>query len=154
MKKADGQTRSVENYLEVIKELIVAGRVPRVRDIAKKAGVSMASVTEALRRMKKSGFVRHEKYGYVELTPAGERIADEMLRRHNALCALLEGHLGVPAGEAEEDACRIEHVVSKETMDRMVAFVNFLKDNRRSAKNFAAKFADYYEGARREGGAS
>jgi len=67
--------------------------------------------------------VNHDPYSYVTLTPAGERIARDMVRRHEVLTGFLSGFLGLDLAAAERNACAMEHAIEPQVLDRLVAFV-------------------------------
>jgi DtxR family transcriptional regulator, Mn-dependent transcriptional regulator len=113
---------SVENYLEAILILKTQDKVVRVKDISRYVKVSMPSVHTALHVLEDRGFIRHEKYGYVELTYKGENRAKEIYASHILLTEFLSGILGVPTEIAQQDACKIEHVISNETLNRIAVF--------------------------------
>lgn len=115
--------QSAEDYLEAILALEAAGRTVRVRDLALRLGVSRPSVVSALAVLSGKGMVVHERYGGVELTAAGRRAADEVSRRHRLVSRFLREVLGVSERVADADACRIEHALSAETVDRLVALM-------------------------------
>lgn len=115
--------RGGEDCLEAILELAGSGRVVRVKDLARRLSVSRPSVVAALAALEERGLVRHERYGGVELTMKGRRLAGEVNRRHRLLQGFLEEQLGVSAATAAEDACRMEHVLSDETVRQLLGFV-------------------------------
>ena len=115
-------SESLEDYLEIILQLQQEKRVARVRDIALRKGVSNASVSNALARLDRDGFVRHEAHEFVELTPRGEELARRVLLRHEFLVSFLRDVLQVSAETSETDACAIEHQVSSETLERLASF--------------------------------
>jgi DtxR family Mn-dependent transcriptional regulator len=112
-------TESLEMYLETISLLHDRLRIARVTDIATELGVSKPSVHAALHELERRGLITHEHYGEVFLSPEGKEASAEIRRRHGLLTAFLREEVGVPADIAEQDACRIEHYLSKETMDRI-----------------------------------
>ena len=114
---------SLEDYLEAIYHLVRENRVARVRDIAERMGVQMPSVTGALRSLAAKDLVNHDPYSYVTLTPAGERIARDMVRRHEVLTGFLSDFLGLDLAAAERNACAMEHAIEPQVLDRLVAFV-------------------------------
>lgn len=112
-------TESLEMYLETISVLRERTKLARVTDIARELGVSKPSVHAALHELERRGLIEHEHYGEVFLSPAGKAASTEIRRRHDLLTSFLRNVVGVCAETAERDACRIEHYLSKETMDRI-----------------------------------
>lgn len=107
-------TESAENYLETI--LILSQRLPVVRsiDIATELGFKKPSVSVAMKHLRQAGHIAVSDSGYITLTETGKEIADMIYERHNFLSSWLIS-LGVNEKIALEDACRIEHVISKES---------------------------------------
>jgi DtxR family Mn-dependent transcriptional regulator len=114
-------TESLEMYLETISLLRERSAEARVTDIARELGVSKPSVHSALHELERRGLIRHEHYGEVTLSPEGEKTSAEIRRRHGLLTTFLREIVGVSAQTAERDACRIEHYLSPETMERIAA---------------------------------
>ena len=112
-------TESLEMYLETISLLRERTKMARVTDIARELGVSKPSVHSALHELERRGLIQHEHYGEVFLSPEGKAASSEIRRRHELLTAFLRKVVGVGSETAERDACRIEHYLSKETMDRI-----------------------------------
>jgi DtxR family Mn-dependent transcriptional regulator len=115
-------SESSEHYLETILLLKNEDKVVRVRDISRRANVSMPSVHIALHALEDRGLIHHEKYGYVELTDEGEAMARKIYARHVLLTDFFTDVLGVPVDIAQRDACRMEHIVSGETLERIAIF--------------------------------
>lgn len=105
-----------ENYLEVIYELSQAGNPVRSVEVAKRMGVSKASVNKAIGVLRGVGLVEQELYGSIELTPEGLERAKEVMQRHQTIKRFLIEILGIDEQTADDDACRMEHVVSEKTM--------------------------------------
>jgi len=82
----------------------------------------MPSVHAALHVLEEQGLVVHERYGHVELTAKGTETARSIYASHVLLLDFLTRILGVPAEVARQDACKIEHVISKETIERIQLF--------------------------------
>ena len=82
------------------------------------------SVEWALKKLGGAGLVVHEKYGDVDLTPEGASIADEVYRRHKALFSFLADILKVSPPVAEQDACKMEHALSRESINRLEGFID------------------------------
>ena len=108
------RTESQEMYLETI--LLLSKKKPVVRsvDIATELHISKPSVSLATKNLKELELITITPEGYIYLTEAGMSIASSVYERHLAITKLLI-HLGVSADVAEQDACRIEHVISDET---------------------------------------
>jgi len=111
---------SLEDYLEAVLELAGDDDGARTTDVAAKLGVSKASVNQAMGLLVDRGLISREKYGPVYLTEDGRDAAQAVCRRHRAIKSFLVSVLGVDETVAEEDACQIEHVVSKETMEGLI----------------------------------
>ncbi|MCF2669851.1 MAG: metal-dependent transcriptional regulator [Butyricicoccus sp.] len=114
---------SGENYLEVILEIEREAGVVRSVEIARRVGVSRASVSKALGVLRDLGLVEPSYYGDVVLTEAGRARAQRVRRRHDLLSRYLRDVLGVSDETAETDACRIEHVVSDELIEIIAAYL-------------------------------
>lgn len=117
-------SESLEMYLETIVRLERRDGKARVTDMARELGVSKPSVHIALHELENRGLAEHEPYGAILLTPAGRSAAEEIARRHGILTEYLSRVLGVSPETAERDACRIEHYLSRETMERIEEKVN------------------------------
>ncbi len=120
-------TRAGEDYLESIYRLSLEGgeedRSVRSVDVAEQLEVSKASVNKALNQLKDMGMVVQNRYGRVTLTEEGEKYAKIVWRSHRALRAFLEADLGVDPQVADEEACHMEHVLSADTMTRLIAYL-------------------------------
>ncbi len=112
----------VEDYLELIADLIADGGEARQVDIAARLGVAQPTVARMLRRLAEEGLVSQRPYRGVFLTEAGEELAREARRRHHVVESLLLA-LGVPPDTARRDAEGIEHHVSRETLDAFRRYV-------------------------------
>ena len=113
---------SAENYLETV--LILSKRNPEVRsiDVATELGFSKPSVSVAMKNLRENGYVVINKEGHIFLTDAGREIAEMIYERHTLLSTWLIS-LGVSPETAAEDACRMEHVISKESFSAIKAHV-------------------------------
>jgi DtxR family transcriptional regulator, Mn-dependent transcriptional regulator len=119
-------TPRMENYLESIYalgELGNGGRVVRAKHVAGKLGVRMSSVTGALRNLAKNGLVEYAPYQPVSLTKKGIEMARNMHQRHRILTSFFTDALGIQSDVAEMDACKLEHMMSKETLRRLLEFM-------------------------------
>jgi DtxR family Mn-dependent transcriptional regulator len=111
-------TQSLEDYLKIISFLADEGPV-RMTDIASRLRVTKPSVAAALKILKDLGFLEHERYGTVVLTDRGTRRAAEIRERYDFLIFFLRNIGGVSVETAEKDACRMEHILSPETIEKL-----------------------------------
>jgi len=116
---------ALENYLEAIYVLQKVKNPVKVMDIAYYLGVKMPSVTYNMIKLAGKGLIKHEKRSHVELSESGERIARSVHRTHEELFNFFHNILGVSRSAAEEDACRAEHTLSRETVGRLVQFTHW-----------------------------
>ena len=107
---------SAENYLETI--LILKNKNGAVRsiDIANELGFSKPSVSVAMKNLRENGYIEVDSSGYITLLDSGRKIAEKIYERHTTLSKWLVS-LGVDAKTAAEDACRIEHDISSESIE-------------------------------------
>lgn len=110
------KNESAENYLETI--LILSRTLPVVRsvDIANELGYKKSSVSVAMKNLREKEHITVDKSGFITLTQSGREIAEMIYERHDLLSSWLI-KLGVSKDTALEDACKMEHVISKESFD-------------------------------------
>ncbi len=117
---------SKEDYLEAVAVLKSEKVVVRVKDIGELLSVKPSSVTVALKSLSKDGYLIHEKYGFVELTAKGKKVANEIRERHKVLFEFLTTVLNIDNDVALVDAGRMEHSISSETLFRITKFIEFV----------------------------
>jgi DtxR family Mn-dependent transcriptional regulator len=122
------QTASMEDYLETIAVLEEKGEPVTVTAISKMLGVRKPSVNWALMKLSEAGLVFHEKYKGVELTGEGARVAQDVYHRHKILRSFLTDVLDVDPATAEQDACRMEHLLSPDSVVKLEKFMEFVLD--------------------------
>ncbi len=107
---------SAENYLETI--LMLSKQLPVVRsvDVANELGFKKSSVSIAMKNLREKNHITVTDAGYIYLTETGKEIAEMIYERHELLTSWLV-RLGVPQEIAAEDACKVEHVLSKESFE-------------------------------------
>jgi len=140
-----GQTASMEDYLEAIAKLGEGRKVVKVKQLSQMLGVKMPSVTSALRKLSEHELVEHERYGHIKLTPEGDEVARDVIYRHEALTRFFAQALGINQATAEEDACKIEHVISPLSMERLAKFVEFIEACPLGGTNFPTRYEYYLE---------
>ena len=136
-------SESMEDYIEAISHLEDRLKVVRVKNIAKALKVKMPSVSSALGVLAGKGLVKYEKYDYVELTPVGQEVAYRMRRRHENLKKFLEKILCVDEKNAEKDSCGMEHHISRDSINNIVKFMEFLEQCPQGENNCLKNFQDY-----------
>lgn len=119
-----GESR--ENYLEMILMLQNKGKKVRSTDVAKALDFSKPSVSRAVGILKEDGYIEVQDDGELTFTKEGEKLATSVYDRHCTLRKFFES-IGVDTETANDDACRVEHVISQVTFDKIKELVN--KDN-------------------------
>ena len=109
---------SAENYLETIYILNKKKNAVRSVDIATELGYSKPSVCVAMRNLREKGFIETDGDGLITLTVKGKEVAERIFQRHETITGWLM-RIGVSSEQAAIDACRIEHVISQESFDRL-----------------------------------
>jgi DtxR family Mn-dependent transcriptional regulator len=117
----------MEDYLEVIYHLEQESRIARVRDIAKRLGVKMSSVSSALKILGTRGLIRYDPHQFITLTDKGILRAKEIVRKHEILKRFLATVLRINDNVAEDNACRIEHYLDPEVIDKLIRFLEFVQ---------------------------
>lgn len=121
-----GLTSRVEDYLEAVLDIEMTGHVATVTQIAKNLGVTKATITAALKKLKDSGLLEHEHYGDVILTDEGRSRALAVYRRHEFLTDFFVRILGFSRERAARVACVMEHEIDEDTERRLAAFTDAL----------------------------
>ncbi len=114
---------SAENYLETILILSKSHPVVRSVDIATELGFKKSSVSVAMKNLRESNHITTTKEGFIYLTESGREIAEMIYERHELLSSWLIS-LGVNEKVATEDACRIEHDISKESFEAIKQYIH------------------------------
>jgi DtxR family Mn-dependent transcriptional regulator len=134
----------LEDYLEAIFRLISEKGAARVRDIADALSVHKSTVTAALHRLTEEELLDYKPYELARLTPKGRRIAKEVARRHDILVDFLSGILKLDRSVAAENACRMEHVLDREVLERISSFGQFVGQCPRTSGNWLERFEYFY----------
>ena len=112
-------TESIQHYLREIYKLQTGGGRLTISALAKDQGVSPASASAMVKKLAALELAEHAPYGGVTLTPAGERVALEVIRHHRLLELYLAETLGVGVAEVHDEADRLEHAISEELEARI-----------------------------------
>ena len=136
-------THSMAHYLQAVAGLKEEKGHARVGDIADRLGVSKSGVTSMLRSLSTHQLVSHERYGCVELTDEGRRLAARTETNRKVLEVFFTDILRVPQAVADENACMIEHLVTPEAMLQFLRLIAFAESDDPSAVQFRETFRDF-----------
>ena len=137
---------SLEDYLEAIFNLANQSDKARSKDIARSLGVSMPSVTGALRMLKNKGLANYRPYGNVTLTGQGQAVAAEVARKHDVLRSFFVRVLGVGPDAAQQAACKAEHALGPEIIARLVNLVDFAGSGDLNGNDLTNRFQQFCSG--------
>lgn len=143
MAKNYNLSASLEDYLEAILNLSSESNFARSKDIAKSLGVSRASVTGALRFLKKKGLANYKPYDYVTLTESGLSAAAGIARKHNILKSFFINVLGVEADVAQQAACKAKHGLGPEIITKLLCFIEFVTQSSKNGFDLADEFQKF-----------
>jgi len=128
---------SPEDYLETILMLSLHKSEVRSIDVARHLGFSKPSVSVAMKRLRENGYVTMDENNYLSLTDTGMAIAKKVYERHTTLSKWLMS-IGVCSDTAMNDACRIEHIISDESFDKIKSlYQEFEEAEPEKAEEFA-----------------
>ncbi len=119
MGQTEPLSHAVEEYLEAIHRFAGYREGPTTTRLADHLNVKPASVTGMLRRLSELGLITYQRYGHIRLTPAGDRLAHAIVRRHRLAERLLTDVLEVPLAQVHHEACRLEHALSADVAGRI-----------------------------------
>jgi DtxR family transcriptional regulator, Mn-dependent transcriptional regulator len=118
-------TDSIQDYLKGIYKLQVGEERVSVTALAREQGVAAGSASEMVKKLAALGLVEHRPYKGIRLTPAGERVALEVIRHHRLLELYLAETLGLHVDDVHDEADRLEHVLSEELEARIDSALGF-----------------------------
>lgn len=127
MTAAKRLSMTMEDYLEAIALLSAEKGAARARDIAAALSVHKSTVTAALQSLAKKNLINYSAYEAATLTPAGRKAADDVIRRHAIVRGFFIDVLGIDEQTADANACRMEHVLDADVLERLAGFAEFVK---------------------------
>jgi Mn-dependent DtxR family transcriptional regulator len=130
-----GSSSRMEDYLEVIAELVELKGYATTLDISRYMSVSAPSVTKMLQRLDENGYLEYEKYHGINLTQKGIQIAGNIRQKHSILLEFFE-ILGIGHETANQDVEGIEHHLNPKTIKQLRKFITFLKSNPKIIESF------------------
>lgn len=140
----EGLSENLEDYLETILVLQNKTTVARVKDIADKLGVLSGTVTSALRSLSEKKLIDYKPYSLITLTKKGKKIAGEILRRHHLIKDFLQYVLLLEEKKAEENACRMEHSMDRNAINRLVQFIDYIYKCPRAGEDWISNFNTFF----------
>lgn len=134
---------STEDYLEAILRLVAEKGAARVRDIAAALSVHKSTVSATLKGLSEKGLVKYSPYEIATLTPQGQEIAQNVSGRHEVIRRFLTEVLAISNDAAETNACRMEHILDVEVLERLALLVDFAKESHGKGGPWVQAFQRY-----------
>jgi DtxR family Mn-dependent transcriptional regulator len=129
-------SHSAAHHLMAIDDLIGKLGYARVSDVARRLGITRGSVSISLRPLKSGGLVEQDENRHLRLSEHGRSLVAGIKTKRHLIQRLLAEVLGVAAEQAEIDACKLEHLLSNPTAQRLVAFLRFLDSDPQRGRAF------------------
>ena len=117
-----------EEYLEAIFDIVDDKGYAKVTDVANELDLGLSAVTEMFQKLDDKGYINYKKYSGVTLTDEGERIAKSLLNSHKIWEDFFV-EIGINRGMADEEACKIEHVVDPEITEKVDKLLDTFRKN-------------------------
>lgn len=136
-------TSVLEDYLEVVRRLESEKHFARVSDISQALEVGKSAVTAALKSLSEKGLVNYQSYEPVTLSKEGRKIAEQILLRRRIIQDFLVKVLAIEDKLADATACKMEHAVDKNILDRFICFLAFVSRSRRKGKTLGEEFIQF-----------
>jgi len=141
---------AMADYLKIIYLLEKEKKVARVSDIGRKMEVRKASVVSAVNYLKRAELIQHERYGFITLTPRGKQAAEAINRKYEILLDFLQNAVKTGENRAKEEASKIQHLISTESVDKIQLFINaFNRKAKEPAKTINARSRSKVKTAKR-----
>lgn len=129
-------SHSAAHHLMAVDDLIQRYGYARVSDVARQLGITRGSVSISLQPLKKAGLVVQDENRHLRLSEQGQALVGAIKTKRLLAQRMFVEVLGVPAEQAEIDACKLEHLLSNETARHILSFLKFLDSNRVAALEF------------------
>lgn len=130
----------LEDYLEAIYISHVNNKPLKGAELARILNVSRASVSEALAKLVSKNLINYNSYENISITKEGIHQATKVYEKHHILEDFFENILGIDKKEASENACKIEHIISQNVINRITKFTKYCKSNTEYIENFRQEF--------------
>jgi len=136
-------SHSVAHYLTTIRDLRQRKGYAILKDVAEELQVTKGSASVQIKNLKEKGLVDEVDRHHLKLTDAGLEEAAKIVYNRQVISQLLHRVLGLDAGQAEVDACKIEHLVSHEASHRVLALVQLMQSNEAVAVEFRKRLGEF-----------
>ncbi len=135
-------SHSAAHHLMAISELLHQKGYARVTDVARHLGITRGSVSITLKALKERGLVREDENKFLQLSEEGKSLVQGIQSKRRVLIKFFQDVLGVDAESAEIDACKVEHLISHETGEKLLAFIKFLFSDDEKARSLLRAFRE------------
>ncbi|NIR49223.1 metal-dependent transcriptional regulator [candidate division KSB1 bacterium] len=136
-------THSAAHHLMAIAQLLYSKGYARVTDVARALGITRGSASITLKALKGKGYVKEDENRFLLLTEKGDRLSQSIHSTRKILIKFLQDVLQVNPEQAEIDACKVEHLISEETGDKLLSFLKFLFSKDFRSKSFLDAYWSY-----------
>ncbi len=136
-------THSMAHYLMAIHSLHKEQGYARVTDVARELEITPGSASVSIKTLKAKGWVEEDHNRFLKLSAEGDRISHEIEINNRLMVQFLNEILGLPESQANIDACKIEHLVSSQLRNKLMAFLDFLHRDEPAVKAFRRAWSEY-----------
>jgi Mn-dependent DtxR family transcriptional regulator len=136
-------THSMAHYLMAIHALLKRQGYARVTDVARELEITNGSASVSIKALKMKGWVEEDHNRFLLLSSDGERLAHEIQVNNRLFVQFLTEVLGLTEEQAHIDACKVEHLVSAPTRERMLAFMHFVHEDKKPVREFLRAWKDH-----------
>lgn len=136
-------THSAAHHLMTISHLLEKNGYARVTDVARSLEITRGSASITLKALKEKGLVQEDQNKFLRLSEKGQHLSHSIQSMRKILVKFMKNVLDVDAGQAEVDACKIEHLLSSETGSKLLQFLKFLFSDDHKAKAFLDAYWSY-----------
>lgn len=133
-------THSAAHHLMAVDDLVQRLGYARVSDVARRLNITRGSVSITLQPLKKAGLVLQDENRHLRLSERGQALVDATKAKRLLVQRLFTDVLGVDPGRAEVDACKTEHLISRDTARRLASFLRFLDAETGAGRKFLAEW--------------
>ncbi len=136
-------THSAAHHLMAIDDLMQKRGYARVSDVARQLNITRGSVSISLQPLKKAGFVLQDENRHLRLSDRGQELVDSIKTKRRLVRRLFAEVLGVDPTQAEVDACKMEHLISRESALRLNSFLRYIDSDEAAARKFDRAWREY-----------